>query len=106
LVEYFLERFTVAKDTIFDPFAGFGTTFLVAEAMNRIPYGIEYNEKRYEYVKSIVSHRTNIIHGDALKLLSYDFPKINFSITSPPYMTKTDHPEFPLTPPKALMNNI
>lgn len=37
LVEYFLREFTSEQDVVFDPFAGFGTTLLVAQSMKRIP---------------------------------------------------------------------
>ncbi len=97
LVEYFLQKFTLEGDSILDPFAGFGTTLVVAEEMKRVPYGIEYDEEKYRYIKSILSQKNNIIHGDAFELLSYDLPRIDFSITSPPYMTHVDHPKFPLT---------
>ncbi len=90
LVEYFLNEYTQEKDTVFDPFAGFGTTLLVAEAMGRIPFGIEYDEGQVRYIKSKLKQPANIIHGDSRKLKSYNLPTFNFSITSPPYMSKTD----------------
>jgi DNA modification methylase len=90
LVEYFLNEFTQENDLVFDPFAGFGTTLLVAEAMGRIPLGIEYDEKRVEYIRSKLKQPERIIHGDSRQLLSYGLPAFNFSITSPPYMSKYD----------------
>ena len=90
LVEYFLNEFTQEKDIVFDPFAGFGTTLLVAEAMGRVPHGIEYDEKRVAYITSKLNQPERIIHGDSRQLLSYDLPAFNFSITSPPYMSKYD----------------
>ncbi|HMD81098.1 MAG TPA: hypothetical protein VKE92_07310, partial [Anaerolineales bacterium] len=36
-----------------------------------------------------------LIHGDARFLAKVDLPEIDFSMTSPPYMTKDNHPEFP-----------
>ena len=88
LVEYFLSEFTQEKDIVFDPFAGFGTTLIVAEQLGRNPYGIEYDEGRVRYIKSKLNKTDNIIHGDSRKLSDYDFPEINFSLTSPPYMTE------------------
>ena len=87
LVEFFLTEFTQEKDIVFDPFAGFGTTLIVAEQMGRDPYGIEYDEERVRYIKSKLNKTDNIIHGDSHKLSFYDFPPIDFSLTSPPYMT-------------------
>lgn len=88
LVEYFLREFTQENDLVFDPFAGFGTTLLQAEAMGRIPYGIEYDKERVSYVQAKLNQPDKLIHGDSRQLLSYDLPAFNFSITSPPYMHK------------------
>ena len=35
-VEYFLREYTQEKDIVFDPFAGFGTTLMVAESIPQI----------------------------------------------------------------------
>jgi DNA modification methylase len=96
LVEYFLEQFTQENDVVFDPFAGFGTTLLVAESMKRIPFGLEFDERRVQYVQSMLKNRGSLIKGDARQLLSYNLPAFDFSITSPPYMGKYDT-ENPLT---------
>ena len=90
LVEYFLHEYTHVKDIVFDPFAGFGTTLMVAESMGRIPYGIEYDEDRVHYIRTKLKQPDHIIHGDSCQLLSYNLPSFNFSITSPPYMSKYD----------------
>ena len=88
LVEFFLKKYTKKGDTILDIFAGFGTSLFVAEKMDRIPYGIEYDKARYEYIKGNLKQKENIINGDALKLLEYNLPQFDFFLTSPPYMTK------------------
>ena len=89
LVRHFLEQFTAEGDVIFDPFAGFGTTLFVAQEMNRVPYGIEYDAERCDFIRQRIAD-DHIIHGDALKLAEYDLPEIDFSITSPPYMHAQD----------------
>jgi len=96
LVEHFLREFTQENNVVFDPFAGYGTTLLVAEAMGRVPYGIEFDERRVQYTRSKLKHPENLIHGDSRQLASYDLPVFDFSITSPPYMGKCDK-ENPLT---------
>jgi DNA modification methylase len=96
IVEYFLSEFTRENDIVFDPFAGFGTTLMVAEAMGRIPLGIEYDESRVRYIQSKLKQPDRIVHGDSRQLLSYALPAFNFSITSPPYMSKYDR-ENPFT---------
>ena len=92
LVETFLQRFTRPGDVVFDPFAGFGTTLLVAEAMNREAWGVEFDEQRVAYIRSLLREPTCIIHGDSRELARYDLPPFDFSITSPPYMTAHDDP--------------
>ena len=95
LVEHFLEQYTQKGDVVFDPFAGFGTTLFVAEHMGRIPYGVEADQARVNFVRSQLAHPERIIHGDSRLFANMDVPEITFSITSPPYMTRDDHPEFP-----------
>jgi len=86
LVEHFIEHFTQPGDTVFDPFAGFGTTLLVAERMKRIPFGIEADERRYEYTRSKLAMKDNIIHGDSRNLDEFPLPAIDFVFTSPIFM--------------------
>jgi DNA modification methylase len=90
LVEHFLNEFTGEGDIVFDPFAGYGTTLFVAEAMGRIPLGIEYDQERVSYIQSKLKQRDRIIRGDSRQLKSYSLPAFNFSMTSPPYMSKDD----------------
>ena len=88
LVEYFLKEYTEKGDKVLDIFAGYGTTLFVAEDMGRVPYGIEYDRKRYDYIREKLENKENIVNGDALKLLDYNLPKCDFFLTSPQYMTK------------------
>ncbi|MHA1950866.1 MAG: DNA methyltransferase [Candidatus Thorarchaeota archaeon] len=86
LVEYFINHFTQPGDTVFDPFAGLGTTLLVAEEMGRIPFGIEADEQRYEYTRSKLTMKDNIVLGDSRKLDTFPLPAIDFVFTSPIFM--------------------
>jgi DNA modification methylase len=90
LVSYFLKNYTKPGDSVLDIFAGLGTTLFVAEQMKRIAYGLEYDKKRVEYIRASLVQKNNVIHGDALKLEDYKLPKIDFCLTSPPYMPKDD----------------
>jgi DNA modification methylase len=90
LVAHFLRQYTRPDDTVLDPFAGYGTTLLVAEAMGRVPYGIEIDARRAAYIRSQLQNSDGLIHGDTRQLLSYQLPPIAFSITSPPYMAAAD----------------
>ncbi len=96
LVAYFLERWTRPGDVVFDPFAGFGTTLLVAEALDRVPLGLEYDYARAAYIRTQLRQPDALIQGDARHLASYDLPSFDFSMTSPPYMQRGD-PTDPLT---------
>jgi hypothetical protein len=90
LVAEFLREYTHSGDKILDPFAGFGTSMIVAEAMDREAYGIEYEADRVEYVRSLLRQPERIQQGDTRKLLDYNLPICDFSITSPPYMSRFD----------------
>ncbi|MBD3193261.1 MAG: hypothetical protein GF308_21685 [Candidatus Heimdallarchaeota archaeon] len=94
LVEYFLNQYTKKGDKVLDIFAGLGTTLFVAEEMGRLPFGMEYNKERFDYIRANIKHQENIIHGDSLKLSSYNLPECDFCITSPPFMMKelTENP--------------
>ena len=90
LVQYFLERYTKEGDKILDPFAGFGTTLYVAETFNRVPYGIELQKDRFEFIRSNITHKDNIFNGNSLHIGEMNLPPIDFCMTSPPFMTKND----------------
>ena len=90
LVRYFLKEFTQEGDKVFDPFAGFGTTLIVAEEMKRVGFGVEYEATRARYIKSQIKNPEHLKHGDSRKLNTYKFPKMDFCFTSPPYMNKLD----------------
>jgi DNA modification methylase len=96
LVEHFLHEFTKEGDVVFDPFMGFATTLLVAEKLNRCAYGVEFDERRWRYVQSILKYPHRALHGDSTKLAHLEIPDVDFSVTSPPYMGK-NHVENPFT---------
>ncbi|MFW9848765.1 MAG: DNA methyltransferase [Candidatus Thorarchaeota archaeon] len=86
LVEYFLHYFSKPGDTVFDPFAGLGTTLLAAEDIGRIPFGIEADEERVEYVRSMIKNKDNILLGDSRRLDEFQIPEVDFVYTSPIFM--------------------
>jgi DNA modification methylase len=96
LVEHFLNEYTEAGEVVLDPFAGFGTTAVVAERMGRRPICIELLPERAAFIQSRVP-AVDVITGDARDLASMDLGPVDFVMTSPPYMTRNDHPQDPMT---------
>jgi DNA modification methylase len=96
LVEAILNLYTKPRDVVLDPFVGFGTTVAVAERMGRVGYGIELLDDRVDYARSRVKHPERIITGDTRNIGDIALPPCDFSITSPPYMNRHNHPQNPL----------
>jgi SAM-dependent methyltransferase len=96
LVRCFLDEYTQLGDRVFDPFAGFGTTLVAAQALGRIGYGLELDQAKLDYARSRLRQPEHLLYGDARRLLDYDLPTFAFSMTSPPFMTR-DEIDDPLT---------
>jgi len=96
LAEYFIQQFTQPGDVVFDPFAGLGTTLLTAEDMGRIPFGIESDKRRCEYIRSQLAMKENIILGDSRNLDEFQLPQLDFVFTSPIFM-RSDETKNPLS---------
>lgn len=90
LVERFLREYTAPGDRVVDPFAGYGTTLAVAERLDRVPYGLEYEPERVDYVRERVATPDHIRQGDVLSLDPSLFPDCDCCFTSPPFMERTD----------------
>jgi SAM-dependent methyltransferase len=90
LVEHFMQEYTQPGDTVLDPFAGYGTTLLVAERLGRVPFGVELDEAKVSYARSRLTRPERLIQGDSRALAAIALPTIDFSMTSPPYMNKDD----------------
>ncbi|WP_115863552.1 DNA methyltransferase [Halorussus litoreus] len=87
-VRHFLREHSEPGDTVFDPFAGFGTTLAVAAELGRVPAGVEYETDRAEFVRDRLGseHSESLVHGSALDLADFDLPAFDCCLTSPPYM--------------------
>jgi DNA modification methylase len=90
MLEHFIREFTKEEQIVFDPFAGFGTTLLVAEELGRAGYGIEYSKPKVDYIHGLILHPERLIHGDSRHLLEYDLPDFDLCLTSPPYTNEKD----------------
>lgn len=97
LVEAFLEEFTRPGDLVLDPFAGFGTTLVVAERMGRRALGLEILSDRVAFIRNRLSDPSSVIEADARQLHTLGLGAIDFVMTSPPYMTRESHPQNPFT---------
>jgi DNA modification methylase len=98
LVRLFLNEFTEPGDVVFDPFVGFGTTVAAAQPLGRHALGVDILPDRVEFARAhLVQERETVILGDARFLSNLSLPWIDFSITSPPYMSRHDPPEDPLS---------
>lgn len=97
LVEAFLAEYTAPGGLVLDPFAGYGTTLVVAEAMGRRSLGCELLADRVEFIRSRLGPLGAIHRQDARNLSAVCPSGVDFVLTSPPYMTRTHHPQNPLT---------
>lgn len=84
-------------DLVLDPFAGYGTTVMVAERMGRRAIGIELIQEHFEIARRRSGGRGRLILGDARELSRLVDEPVDLVLTSPPYMPATDHPQNPLT---------
>lgn len=97
LVERMIGEYSAPGELVLDPFAGFGTTLLVAERMGRRAVGVEFDAERAALTAKSLGPGSSLITGDARKVGDLVTGSVDLCLTSPPYMTITDHPENPLT---------
>ncbi len=90
MLEFLINKFSEPGQIVFDPFAGFGTTLLVAEELGRIGYGIEYSKPKADYIHGLLAHPEHLIHGDSRNFSEYDIPPVDLCLTSPPYTNESD----------------
>jgi SAM-dependent methyltransferase len=68
LVRFFVERLTDPGDAVLDPFAGFGTTPVVAEELGRDGYGTEIDPQRASHIRSRMRAPGRLFTADARAL--------------------------------------
>ena len=89
-VEFCINTYTEKGQVVFDPFAGYGTTLLIAEELGRVGCGVEYSKSKADYVQGLLAHPERLIQGDSRLLAQYDLPSIDLCLTSPPYTNQSD----------------
>lgn len=92
-------------EMVLDPFAGWGTTLVVAEKLGRSAIGVELVRERVAAIKRRVSPSAVVLQADARDLDNLHLGQIDLCFTSPPYMNAIDHPQNPLTAYSTLDGN-
>ncbi len=83
-----IQRLSKKGDKVFDPFLGHGTSAFEAEALERIPYGVEADGGRYEWAAGQCEYWQNIFHADAADIPALGLPKMDLCVSSPPFMAR------------------
>ncbi|HEX6686777.1 MAG TPA: DNA methyltransferase [Candidatus Limnocylindrales bacterium] len=97
LVAAVIDEYTLPGQRVLDPFAGYGTTLVVAERMRRKAIGVELLPQRAELIRTRLVGDAEVVTGDARNLAALVTGPIDLCLTSPPYMTASGHPQNPLT---------
>jgi predicted nucleotidyltransferase len=86
----FVRSFSQPGETVFDPFAGFGTTLLAARLEERQALGCEVDAGRIGLIRERlarhgVAHGTTLLHASCDALEDSAFPPFDLCLTSVPY---------------------
>ena len=95
-----IDEYSREGDVVLDPFAGLGTTAVVALAMGRRAIAVELLEDRAALIRRRLGPEAQgavLVVGDARQLSLLVRGPVDLCLTSPPYMSSVGHPENPLT---------
>ncbi len=96
LAEVFVGEYTAAGELVLDPFAGYGTTIAVARRLGRRGLGVEIVPELAAEIRKRLGDDA-VVEGDTRALDRLDLPTADLVMTSPPFMTLTNHPQNPLS---------
>lgn len=95
LAEHFIGQYTESGDLVLDPFAGSGVTIEVARRLGRRGLGVEIVPELVDGIRDRLGTAA-VLTGDTRAISTLDLPPAELVMTSPPFMTMTDHPQNPL----------
>jgi DNA modification methylase len=96
LAEAVITEFSAPGELVLDPFAGYGTTLVVAERLGRRSLGVELSPGHVEIIQARLTGSATVVAGDARALGTLVDAPVDLCLASPPYMNSVDHPENPL----------
>ncbi len=62
----------------------------MAEELGRIPYRIEADPNRHQWVAGQLENWTHVVNDDSANIARYEFPKMDIILTCPPFMSRFD----------------
>jgi modification methylase len=88
-----IKMFSFIGETVFDPFAGSGTTSLAAKNLDRNSVGFEINEEFIPIIKDKLEVRQKDMHGTSYEFLKQENLQSDFTkeILKQPYIFKDPH---------------
>jgi site-specific DNA-methyltransferase (adenine-specific) len=92
-----IKLFSFHGEIVLDPFAGIGTTALVAASLGRRSICVEQNSDYIRIIRERCHDLLNteetieVVHGDSLRLQNVTTNSIGLIVTSPPYWNKADY---------------
>jgi DNA modification methylase len=97
LAEGVIAQFSMPGELVLDPFAGYGTTAVAAARLGRRSIAVELLPERADVIRTRLGVGGRVLVGDARELQTLVREPVDLCFTSPPYMSRTGHPENPLT---------